>query len=294
MFAFVGASLLLHAQTRGDAGKSNSAVIFCVSSDGATDVLLDPIVITGQGRFREIEGGADSAQFRSKYYRLNERYRLIFGGATVGGVKITKTEAAECLPTGADGQMQSSVRLGGSVMALATDAGRMGGAANARRAPTNDERATVLNLVRSEFLRRGTPAASLEGITIENLTAFDLNRDGKHELIGSFAINRARPFLVRQLFVIGEPQPKANYRLALARYDSFTEQNMMGELSIEEIGKNAVLTEMLIDGLDTDGDGRDEVFTKSVSFEGTHYAIYRRRARGWQRVYETYNYRCGY
>jgi hypothetical protein len=279
------------AQQR-QSGNTNT-VIFAVGAEshGSTNVTLDPIAFVNSRQFLETSGGDD---FRAEFYRPNREYRLLFGGGRSGSVRVTASEPLECMPSGARATIRSSIRLTGDTMALATNSERLGEAQSIRRAPTNAERAAVLGLVYREFRRRGAPAASLRAVRVENLAALDLNHDGRHELVGNFMIRQARPLLARQLFIIAEQQAGGNYRLSLVRHEVIRQADLMGEVSATDIGRNAFLTETLIDSLDADGDETDEIFTRALSFEGTHYAIYRREANGWRRAFESYIYRCAY
>ena len=63
--------------------------------------------------------------------------------------------------------------------------------------------------------------------------------------------------------------------------------------SLEDIDQ-ALLTEVLVDQVDLDGDKVGEVVTMTTSFEGATYKIYRRQKGQWASVYEFYSYRCAY
>jgi hypothetical protein len=109
------------------------------------------------------------------------------------------------------------------------------------------------------------PASLINSITVTNLTAVDLDHDGRPELIGSFRIERdGKAYL---LFLIVATH--GNYKIELQRYREGLEDG-----------------EDFVDELDVDGDGVGEVITKVSGYESWEYAIYKRKVGRWQAVYK--------
>jgi hypothetical protein len=100
-----------------------------------------------------------------------------------------------------------------------------------------------------------------------NLTALDLNKDGKSELIG--------------------------YQTTVLQYERFTMKDMMSGADLTAID-NGVYLERLVDALDLDGDGASEVITVRDGLEGDGYQIYKKKNAKWTMVYEFANYRCAF
>jgi hypothetical protein len=46
--------------------------------------------------------------------------------------------------------------------------------------------------------------------------------------------------------------------------------------------------------MDVDGDRTAEIFTIARAFEGNNYLIYRRSGGKWEKMFESYSYRCAY
>jgi hypothetical protein len=151
-------------------------------------------------------------------------------------------------------------------MALAADSDSLGVPESSRRAPSPNERSTVLRLAKRAYRRRGVRAPLLTGIKITNLTSVDLDHDGNAELIGSFRIERDQKASL--LFLIVGTNGD-NYRIALQLYDEGLESG-----------------EDFVDALDLDGDGIGEVITQVSGSEVWEYAIYKRKADRWQVVYK--------
>jgi hypothetical protein len=179
-------------------------------------------------------------------------------------------------------------------MALATNSDSLGTAKGSRRAPTNAERAAVMPLALAAFRQKGVAASLLPSMDTVNLTATDLNGDGKAELIGSFVVKKTKGGQERfVLFLLAEPDGNA-YKPALSNYERFTQKDMMSGASIDAIGQTGVYTERLVDHLDLDADGTSEVVTMKLGLEGDGYTIYRKQQGRWQTLYEFSNYRCAF
>ena len=85
----------------------------------------------------------------------------------------------------------------------------------------------------------------------------------------------------------------ACFDVDLLRYSRTTKGDLPEGASLEDIDQ-ALLTEVLVDQVDLDGDKVGEVVTMTTSFEGATYKIYRRQKGQWASVYEFYSYRCAY
>jgi len=277
-------------------------IVFAVfGATGQLSARMEPIlIIESGGQFKEpVAGDSDGAEidsFSKAHYRKGQKYRVIFGGAEAGTVTVTKsTRDEECFRTGADISLQSTARLNSNVMALATNASGLGAAASerSRRAPTAGERAQALELARSAFKQQGVAANLLPGIEVVNLTAIDLDRDGKMELAGSFvASKRTRKQERYTLFLLAAPGG-TSYRAVVSNYGKHTEADIMSGASINAINEGVYL-ERLVDHADLDGDGVSELITTEAGLEGVTYYIYKKRGGAWTKAYEFSNYRCAF
>lgn len=284
---------------RAGAAAAKDVVVFAVTrrADAAFD--FEPIAFYGRGVFKgSITGESDAAEltrFANSYYKTGQRYRLIWGGAEAGTLVAKQSQKeSDCAKAAATADVQTSVQLGGNRMALATNSTALGLPKPSRRAPTEQERAGVREHVERIFREKGVPADALATLQTINLTAADLNADGAAELIGTYMIRRGTTeIFIDQLFVIAEPSGNA-FKVGVANHNQLKGADFNDPESLQSVGQSAFQTEILIDQLDVDRDGTGEVFTISYSFEGTHYAIYKKGARGWTRVQEFYNYRCAY
>jgi hypothetical protein len=275
-----------------------ATVLFTIYSLQPQATQMVPFAIIENGQFKQpIAGDSDEAEmtsFANTYYSKGREYRVLFGGAEAGSLTIKKSNKdEECSRSGADVSLRSPVKLNRNVMALATNSASLGGARSTRRAPTPAERAALMPLVQAAYKQKGVPAALLRNLLTVNLTALDLDNDGKSELIGSFVVKKQQGGAGRYaLFLFAEPQG-ASYRTTVLQYERFTENDLMSGATIDAI-ENGVYLERLIDGLDVDGDGTAEVITERDGFEGDSYFIYKKQGAKWNKIYEFSNYRCAF
>jgi hypothetical protein len=287
------------AQQRRAPSSTQDSVVFAVTRRADAAFEFEPIAVYRRGTFAgSITGESTTAEltrFANSYYRAGQTYRLIWGGAEAGTVVAKQSQKeSDCAKAAATADVQTAVQLGGNRMALATNSPSLGLAKSSRRAPTDDERAQVKVHVERIFREKGVPASALEKLQTINLTATDLDNDGNAELIGTYMIRRGETkIFIDQLFVLAEPA-KGGVRVGFANYAQMKGEDFNDPESLESVGQSAFQTEILLDQLDVDRDGKGEVFTISYSFEGTNYSIYKKGARGWTRVQEFNNYRCAY
>src|SRR5207248_10385267 len=118
-----------------------------------------------------------------------------------------------------------------------------------------------------------TPASLMPAIKVTNLTATDLNGDGKYEMIGSFTLAAENKF-ERDLFLIATPQGAA-MRADFVKFQAY-QPPAEGFLSSIDF----------IDQLDLDGDGVGEVFATHGGFDAYGYLIFKKAGGRWRQVFE--------
>ncbi|HKQ51662.1 MAG TPA: hypothetical protein VJT74_04790 [Pyrinomonadaceae bacterium] len=280
-------------------GGQKAATIFAVYSFQPSYTYMVPFVIIEGGQFKQpIAGDSDPAEisrFSDTYYARGKKYRVLFGGGEAGSLTVKKSnKGEECSGTSAEVALTSTARLNRNVRALATDSAALAvESKGTRRPPTAGERAALMPLVRAAFKEKGTPASLLPGLMTLNLTALDLDRDGKAELVGSFVAKQTGRAAARYaLFLFAEPQG-TSYRTTVLQYDKFTDDDLMSGSDLTAI-ENGIYVERLIDALDLDGDGALEVVTERTGLEGDSYFIYKKQGGKWNQIYEFSNYKCAF
>lgn len=276
--------------------RTAGAALFVVTSDRA-GAYMQPLVGVIEGRFIEPPSGESEnfSEFVSRYYRAGQKYRLLFGAGEAGTVtvKAGPDKDKECARSQASVELETSARISGLVMALATNSTALGRKEPSRRFPAAAERATVSDIAKGIFRQKGVAAATLENMKTVNMTAMDLGGDPKAEIVASFIVRTAeKSAAVHHLFLIADPV-EDGFDVGMMRYSRTTAKDLPGGASLDDVDQ-ALLTEVLVDQVDIDKDKMAEVITMTMSFEGATYKIYRKQKGQWSNVYEFYSYRCAY
>lgn len=262
----------------------SDVVIFAVEKHDMTQ--MEPVVIIRGNAFvkppideSDVAGGnieARAKRFIADYFRAGRRYRLLFGGGDAGSVTVRKYIEPGCVGMYAEVAVETQARLGGEVQALAVSSETLGRGTGLRRVPTETERAAALELARAAYVRNKVSDALVKTMKVNNLTATDLNRDGKAELIGSFLIEvlgsaNAPVYDNYSLFMILEPTGN-KHRAAMTWF--------------HKGGEADSAYRRLVDQVDLDGDGVSEVIAEGTYYESNDYIIYKKQQGTWRSVYQ--------
>lgn len=270
-------------------------VVFAVLNDGK---VVEPIGYIGaKGAMTAAIDGASEAKiltaFHRTYFTKGKVYPLIFGGKSSGTVTVVSSNpSGECVNYLANVSTKSArTTLKGNIMGLATNARVVKPGSGIRRLPTAAERAEIEALVREAFAKDSVPASATKTLKYQNLTALDVNADGKTEMVGSFWADLSEKD--RQLlFFIAEISSDGKYRFGFQESNKVAQDDTMsGDIKDVDSG---VYHERLLDIFDVDGDGDSEIFTYTMSFEGAGFNVYKRKGDAWVNHFEGSNYHCGY
>ena len=145
-------------------------------------------------------------------------------------------------------------------------------------------------MVRAEFAKQKVSANAVKNLHYYNLTAIDVDNDGKAEMVGSYWVESSAKER-NLLFFIADKNSDGKYICGYSDYAKVTPDEVMsGELKdLDELGG-----ELLLDSLEYNGDTTAEIFTISKAFEGNNFHVYSRRDGKWTRVFEGYNYHCAF
>ena len=280
LFAVANPSIESGAQTKPARPASGSEVVVFAVKKYDTMQNMEPVVIIRRGTYvkppvdeSDVTGGdveAQSKRFIGEYFRAGRQYRLLSGGGDAGTLTVQKYLEPGCVGMNAEVSTQTQVRLGGEVQALAVSSDTLGRGAGSRRAPTEAERASALELARAAFARNAVPAALVKKMETLNLTATDLDRDGRAELVGSFRVVGA-DYMNYALFMIFEPAGD-KFTAALTWYHKGAEADAADR--------------RLVDFVDLDGDGVAEVIAEGHYYESNDYFVYKKQRGQWRSVYQ--------
>jgi hypothetical protein len=276
---FALASFWNHVSNANDFQKVTSAkpaTLVCVISKGDLQEPqnMDAVVIVENGKLKHPYAEYNEAaqtKFANQYFRTGAKYRVTFGGGEVGSA-IVKSSGTGCNNIHASAMLEDSGRIPPRLSGLATNSDHLGRQPSARRAPTQEERAAMMDLVNRIYRSHQTPRNLLRLISTTNMTATDLNGDGKFEMIGSFVlqtVSKAR----RDLFVIADPVGK-DFKVVFEKFQSYRLPPEQFDSAID-----------FVDQLDLDGDGVGEVFVQQHGFDAYGYSIYKRVKGRWTQVF---------
>lgn len=277
---FLTISLLVCAHTGAGARQKpagaaqRDAVIFAVSKyEGLA--TAEPVVIYRGGKYENppVDEEKGNNAFAREYFRAGRKFRILSGGGEAGTLSIVKYTEPGCIGLVAEATAETPARLGGRVKVLATDSQTLGRGTPSRRAPTDAERARAVELARAAYAKNRVAASLASKMEVVNLTATDLDRDGRFELVGSFLVQKqvAPAPESYTLFLIMEPAGDG-FKTAWEWFHQGSED------SYED--------RHFVDQVDLDGDGVGEVVVMGSYYESNDYAIYKRQQGRWRPVYK--------
>jgi hypothetical protein len=260
---------------------SSKKILFAVLDDGKR---IEPVGFVQSGKFVASGEGKDPGMGGevNPYLAAGKSYTLVFGGSADGTTKVVKQITGECAGKSAE-VTSTKTSLKGYVMAVASDGPFALKTPAYRRLPTDAERAAVEKLVRDEFTKQKVPADALKTLNYLNLTAIDLERNGNPDLIGSYWVS-PKDTERALLYVVVEMDSSKNYKLTYSEF-------MSGNVKDLDSG---MYHNLLLDYVDIDGDGVGEIVNTAQAFEGRNFSVLKRSGGIWNRIHESYNYRCGY
>jgi hypothetical protein len=216
--------------------------------------------------------GADQREpiERKRLYQKGAVVPLFVDGERRGEVKIAAIKQHHCdsaaavvIPTAAD--------VPKKVTGLATNATGIQSRPRSRRDATDTERSSALQLATREFLRNKVAASLMTRINIKLLTAIEVDDSKEKTLVGSFFIQTKTER--HDVFLIA----RANGSRVSLEYGQYRQT-----MDIEDFKDHVDVT--LVDHLDLNHDGIDEIVLSTHGYEGEAYEIYARRLGKWELV----------
>jgi hypothetical protein len=266
---------------------TSKKILFAVLEDGKR---IEPVGFLQGGKFVASGEGKDPGMGGevTPYLAAGKTYTTIFGGSADGTTKVVKQITGECAGKSAE-VTSTKTNLKGYVMAVATDGTFTLKTPAVRRLPTDAERAAVEKLVREEFTKQKVPSSA--PLNYLNLTAIDLERNGNADLVGSYWV-APKETQRALLYVVVEMDSSKNYKLTYSEFDDYTQEEVMsGNIKDLDTG---IYHNLMLDYIDIDADGIGEIVNTAQAFEGRNFSVLKREGGFWNKIHESYNYRCGF
>jgi hypothetical protein len=211
-------------------------------------------------------------EFEARYFRPGRTYRMLAGGAEIGTVKVVKMTILGCktLAASVDVTPPRSKRDWNRLHVLAVGSMHVPPREPVGSLPNDAEEKATWDLAEHELRTRHVPAslfAKMEGITDSR----DLDHDGRRDLIGAFRVYDAKTTRSHSLFLIAMGDESGGFRVEHVWY--FTYAGDSGE------------DKHLVDVIDLDEDGTDEIVVSWGFYESHEYEILKRTGNKWKSVY---------
>jgi hypothetical protein len=268
-----------HAQT-----PSSATILFEILGEEKGKIpaaaTIEPLVLIENGHLKkpveydpskQEESNAVYDRFAKEYFARGRKYPLLIGGAEKGLVTVGEPVGEGCISLAAT--VTSTVPLSNAQFALAaTTTKGLGIHADWRRPVSAQERAEFLVLVKKALGQKKVENISESSIKVENLRSTKLNASGPDVIIGSATLESKTG--IHQVFLVAARKGVA-YEEVLSSY----------HLARDEDDASASV-ENLVEQVDLDGDGTDEIVTINTYYEGWDYTVYKEQKGRWKKVYQ--------
>ena len=218
----------------------------------------------------------EAREFAASYYRPGRTYRLLASGAEIGTAKVENETSLGCVSLAARVSVTPprSKRDRNRLALLAIGSMHVPPRKAFDRDVTPAEENALWSLGDRELRARGVAAPLLKEMEGHTFLATDLNGDARRDLIGSFAAQNPKTHNTHHLFLIALGNDGGGYHSEYVWYYR------------ESKSENSVQTMRLVDSVDLDEDGTDEVVVSKSFYESHEYEILKRGRNGkWTIVY---------
>jgi hypothetical protein len=246
-------------------------------SDRGEGITIDPILLLKGKQILPVpypcEAGPALTQFTDEYLKPGTSYTVVFGGAASGTVTIKSPP-----PNSSDTlvRLNSAVPIHGLTMALAIRPSKVTDRKSARRDPTPAERKHAEELAKMILTDNGVNASIVARLRVDQVAVVEFV-PGVPEIVASVAV---------------ETEDESGMQESLF----FTAKTTSNDHSViwyqhpqSETDAEAVY---LVDFIDLDGDGVNELVARRVFYENYRYEVYKRQAGQWKRVFQTEVFGC--
>ncbi|MEA2344463.1 MAG: hypothetical protein QOF63_2632 [Thermoanaerobaculia bacterium] len=218
----------------------------------------------------------EAKEFAARYYRPGRTYRVLATGVEIATAKVESETSLGCVSLAARVTVTPPRRRGdwNRKTLLAIGSMHVVPRKPFDRELTLAEDKAIWSVGERELRARGVAASLFRDMDGHNFLATDLNGDGRRDLVGSFQARNPKTHDTHHLFVIALADDTAGYRSEYVWY--------YRESKIE----NSIQRMQLVDSLDLDEDGTDEVVVSNDFYESHVYRILKRGRDGkWTIVY---------
>jgi len=220
----------------------------------------------------QIFGPGSPVPDQAPVYHVGERLALFVGGEKKGEIKIMKVLPFQCDSSAALVSIEPSVHLAKDAMTLATNSEKVRVHPNRQRHAAAAETNYARQLAMNEFSKHGVPKELTTKIKVDRIMVTRIDSTENNFVIASLHVEVKDGR--HEVFLIGRVNGSAA-TTELARYHKTTDlQDGTGSEGVR-----------LVDQLDFDGDGTDEIVVEVWGYESEEFAIYQRSNGSWTQVH---------
>ena len=295
---FIGLLLWGTGCSKDDGTDENGAFTIYAVTTGAdstfgAEPVMEPIVVVRNGQYTDptpkVSDTASTEAFDratseafGRFFVEDKSYFLLQDGNPNGSVRIVAPDANA---DPGDAALVSPIKIQAKnfsgAYALATNVNRFKDDGRNARSLHANEVSALLGAARQEYAKHGVAPSLLDSISTNALRADDLEGNGRTTIAGDFIIEYRRTntegelLTIRDLLFVIAEQENGQYVFRMAQYGSMGGEETAGEPTYE-----------LLDVLDVNSDGRDEIFVRRTSAASYDYVIYDKQGSAWKPVYQ--------
>lgn len=241
---------------------------------------IEPIALIENGHFKkppeydygdQKKSDASYDLFEKEFFRRGRKYPLYIGGTEKGFVTVGEPVGESCISLSAT--VTASVRLSNAQLALAaTEQGVLKSHPDWRQPVTSQQRAEFSRLVTESLATKKIGSIPSSQIKIEEIRSTKLNANAPPALIGRATVKLRTG--IHHIFIAATLKG-AKYEKVLWSYHFARDEDDASAQS-----------ESLVEQIDLDGDGTDEIITINTYYESWDYNIYKEENGTWKKVYQ--------
>jgi hypothetical protein len=246
-------------------------------SERGEGITIDPVLLLKGNQIEPVPDpcveGAALTQFNNEYLKPGNTYSVVFGGTEAGTVtiKTPPPNSGETLVS-----LDRLIPIHGTTMALAVPPSRVGHKESIRRDATSDERKQAKELAKMILTEKGVSDSVVARLRVDQLSVVELAARTP-EIIASVAVEPADESRMEEsLFFIAKTTGKDSHVLWY--------QHPQGETDAEAV--------YLVDVIDLDEDGTNELVARRVFYENYRYEVYKEQGGQWKEIFQTDIFGC--
>jgi hypothetical protein len=234
-------------------------------------ITIDPVLLLSGKHIEEVpdqcQPGAEKDAFDNAYLKPGKNYTVIFGGAEAGTATIKPNEV-DFVDTRVE--LSKSVPIHGLNMALAGPR-YLAHSSGLRRDLTSDERTLARGVAEKILASKGVSGRDIQRLALDQAVMIEFSSDVT-KVVAAVEVERPDKFGIEFSLTFTADRDGGNP-------STLWYQHAQSETEAEAL--------YMVDVVDLDGDGSNELVARRVFYENYRYEVYKREKSGWERILNT-------